>query len=182
MQFYALLWLDGVPRKSPSQLSRDLLCDRSNMTRVADTLERKGFVTRLRDSDDRRVTWLILTPRGEELCRQARREHTRYTHSRMSVLSDAEQSQLQQLLLSPALASAAPAAQPLGGPIDNRSSLKSDVCYQIITDRFYDGDAPRHGRSDPFRRDGAGIQFKFIKKSSTGGSAPSPGSVTVNWQ
>jgi DNA-binding MarR family transcriptional regulator len=99
VQFYALLWLDGVPRKSLSQLSRDLLCDRSNMTRVADTLERKGLVTRQRDSDDRRVTWLILTPRGAELCREARREHTHYTHARMSALSAAEQSQLEQLLL-----------------------------------------------------------------------------------
>jgi DNA-binding MarR family transcriptional regulator len=98
VQFYALLWLEGPERKSLSQLSRNLLCDPSNITRLADTLERKGLVLRQRDSDDRRVTWIALTPAGAELCRNARREHARYTRQRMNTLSEAEQASLERLL------------------------------------------------------------------------------------
>ena len=98
VQFYALLWLEGGERKSLSQLSRDLLCDPSNVTRLADTLERKGFVTRQRDSADRRVTWATLTPAGAELCRNVRREHARFTRTRMNALSEAEQASLEELL------------------------------------------------------------------------------------
>lgn len=98
VQFYALLWLNGEERKSLSQLSRDLLCDPSNVTRLADTLERKGLVARQRDADDRRVTWIALTPDGAELCRNVRREHARFTRARMSVLSEAEQASLEKLL------------------------------------------------------------------------------------
>lgn len=98
VQFYALLWLEGVERKSLSQLSRDLLCDPSNVTRLADTLERKGLVTRQRDQNDRRITWATLTPAGQTVCRTARSEHARFTRTRMSSLSEAEQASLENLL------------------------------------------------------------------------------------
>ena len=98
VQFYALLWLEGAERKSLSQLSRDLLCDPSNVTRLADTLERKGHVLRQRDPNDRRVTWVALTPAGAELCQKARREHARFTRARMNTLSEAEQASLEKLL------------------------------------------------------------------------------------
>ncbi|MFN3742659.1 MAG: alpha-amylase family glycosyl hydrolase [Anaerolineales bacterium] len=43
-------------------------------------------------------------------------------------------------LVAPSLASASSMSAIAAGAVSNRSSLKS-VCYQIMTDRFYDGDA-----------------------------------------
>lgn len=98
IQYYALQWLAGVDRKMLSALSRDLLCDRSNVTRLADALERKGLVARQRDTDDRRITWISLTPQGRDVYQAVRRLHDDHNRVRMSALSEAEQCQLEQLL------------------------------------------------------------------------------------
>lgn len=98
IQYYALQWLADVDRKMLSALSRDLLCDRSNVTRLADALERKGLVTRQRDTADRRITWISLTPQGRDVYQTVRRLHDDHNRARMSALSEAEQCQLEQLL------------------------------------------------------------------------------------
>lgn len=98
IQYYALQWLADVDRKMLSALSRDLLCDRSNVTRLADALERKGLVTRQRDTADRRITWISLTPQGRDVYQTVRHLHDDHNRARMSALSEAEQCQLEQLL------------------------------------------------------------------------------------
>ncbi|MFN3742658.1 MAG: MarR family winged helix-turn-helix transcriptional regulator [Anaerolineales bacterium] len=98
IQLYALLWLDGLPGKSLSQLSRDLLCDPANVTRLVRQMEEKELLTRRRDSEDRRVVWVSLTPKGQQVCEQLRQAHMEYTRERMSVLTQVEQAQLRALL------------------------------------------------------------------------------------
>ncbi len=97
VQFYALQRLADEP-KMLSQLSKELLCDPSNITRVADILERKGLITRQRDQKDRRITWATLTSVGQTLCDEVRQAHDDYTHQRMNLLNEAEQSHLNLLL------------------------------------------------------------------------------------
>lgn len=97
VQFYALLHLADKPQML-SQLSKKLLCDPSNITRVADTLERKGLITRQRDDKDRRITWATLTPAGQTLCDEVRQAHDSYTQQRLNILNPAEQSHLNLLL------------------------------------------------------------------------------------
>lgn len=97
VQFYALLWLADGP-KNMRELSLDLLCDPSNVTRVATILERKGWITRERDANDRRVINLSLTPAGQQLCQQVQQQHESYTRQRMNTLSEDEQSHLLALL------------------------------------------------------------------------------------
>jgi DNA-binding MarR family transcriptional regulator len=48
-----------------AELARDLAHDKGAMTRLVDTLEERGWVTRVRDADDRRVINLALTKDGE---------------------------------------------------------------------------------------------------------------------
>lgn len=48
-------------------LAADLHCDASNVTGLADRLERRGLVERRSDPNDRRVKLLALTPAGEAL-------------------------------------------------------------------------------------------------------------------
>lgn len=97
VQFYALQRLADEP-KMLSQLSKELLCDPSNITRVADILERKGLITRQRDDRDRRITWATLTHAGQILCDEVRRAHDNYTQQRINVLNEAEQNHLKVLL------------------------------------------------------------------------------------
>lgn len=96
-QFYALLWLADGP-KTMSELSQDMLCDPSNITRVAGILERKGLITRQRDEDDRRVIRLQITAVGQSLITQLHQAHETYTHNRLALLTEQEQADLQALL------------------------------------------------------------------------------------
>jgi len=97
VQFYALQRL-ADESKMLSQLSKELLCDPSNITRVADILERKGLITRQRDQKDRRITWATLTSEGQALCHKVRQAHDDYIHQRMNLLNEAEQLHLNLLL------------------------------------------------------------------------------------
>ncbi|MCL4265833.1 MAG: MarR family transcriptional regulator [Anaerolineae bacterium] len=96
-QFYALLWLAEGP-KTMSELSQDMLCDPSNITRVAGILERKGLITRQRDEADRRVIRLEITAVGQTLITQLHQAHDMYTRERISTLSAQEQADLRVLL------------------------------------------------------------------------------------
>ena len=97
VQFYTLLWLEESP-KNMSQLSKALLCDPSNVTRVAGILERKELITRQRDKNDRRVINLQLTEAGQQLCQTVREAHNTFTQQRMTVLNESEQTDLINLL------------------------------------------------------------------------------------
>lgn len=97
-QYYALLWLEGTDRKPLGQLSKDILTDPGNVTRLTDRMENKGWVKRERDKNDRRVNWVSLTPQGRQLCEKVRQAHEDHIQSEMNILSSDEQIQLQELL------------------------------------------------------------------------------------
>ncbi|HRQ41460.1 MAG TPA: MarR family transcriptional regulator [Chloroflexota bacterium] len=96
-QFYALLWL-AESSKTMSELSQDMLCDPSNITRVAGILERKGLIARQRDETDRRVVRLQITAVGQSLITQLHQTHEAYTRERINTLSEQEQTDLFSLL------------------------------------------------------------------------------------
>jgi MarR family transcriptional regulator, organic hydroperoxide resistance regulator len=97
-QYYALLWLDVVEPKKLSQLSKDMLTDPGNVTRLTDRMDEKGWVLRQRDQIDRRVIWVSLTPQGRQLCSEVRLAHASYVQAQMSLLTPEEQNQLHTLL------------------------------------------------------------------------------------
>jgi len=97
VQFYALLWLTQAPQ-TMSELSRNLLCDPSNITRVAGILERKGLITRQRDQNDRRVIRLEITAVGQTLITQLHQDHETFTRERINTLTEQEQADLLTLL------------------------------------------------------------------------------------
>ena len=55
-----------------ADLARDLAHDRGATTRLVDTLEQQGWLTRSRDKDDRRVVNLVLTPEGSAVAARCR--------------------------------------------------------------------------------------------------------------
>jgi DNA-binding MarR family transcriptional regulator len=97
-QFYALHWSNSAGGKTLGEVSDRLLCTRSNVTRVVDRLECRGLLIRERDSEDRRVVRVSLTPAGQQLYEEASQTHTRSILERISSLSEAERAALQELL------------------------------------------------------------------------------------
>ena len=96
-QFYMLFWLrDG--EKNMRQLSQRLLCNPSNVTRIAAGLERRGLVQRRGDPADRRSIWLELTPSGGALFDEAHQAHEIHVSQRMNILGPEEQAGLAVLL------------------------------------------------------------------------------------
>lgn len=55
----------------PSQIARRMLVNSSTVTGVIDRLELKGLVERQRNSADRRVIYIRLTPNGKEMAKVA---------------------------------------------------------------------------------------------------------------
>jgi len=57
----------GEPgRATPADLARRGLIAPATVTGVVDTLEKAGYVTRERDTVDRRITWVVITEAGRE--------------------------------------------------------------------------------------------------------------------
>ncbi|WP_179403404.1 MarR family winged helix-turn-helix transcriptional regulator [Burkholderia guangdongensis] len=65
-QIGVILLLARGYARTPFELSRKLSYDSGSMTRMLDRLERKGFVSRARSEQDRRVIELTLTERGAD--------------------------------------------------------------------------------------------------------------------
>jgi DNA-binding MarR family transcriptional regulator len=72
--------------------------DRTAMTYLLDELERRGLVERVRNPGDRRSYLIHLTPAGERLRAKAAADLTEQADRLMEPLSEAERSQLVDLL------------------------------------------------------------------------------------
>jgi DNA-binding MarR family transcriptional regulator len=55
-----------------AELARDLNHDKGAMTRLVDTLEQRGWLTRVRDTEDRRIINLTLTDEGRVIAGRCR--------------------------------------------------------------------------------------------------------------
>lgn len=97
-QFYALHWSNSANGKTLGEVSERLLCTPSNVTRVVDLLVRRGLLKRERDSEDRRVVRVSLTPAGQQLYEQVSRTYINSISERIGALSETEHAALQGLL------------------------------------------------------------------------------------
>jgi len=87
----------GFSRK-PSELSVFMISSRTNITRVADELEKKGWVERLPDREDRRQLKLALTRKGREFVKKVLPERRRQMVELWAMFSDEERRSLEALL------------------------------------------------------------------------------------
>ena len=97
-QFYAMHWSNSADGKTLGEVSERLLCTKSNVTRVVDLLVRRGLIKRERDSEDRRVVRVSLTPAGQQLYEEVSRTYIDSILERIGALSEAEHATLQELL------------------------------------------------------------------------------------
>lgn len=97
--FMALITLDAQESRSiqPSELSVALGSSRTTATRIADELEKKGWIERRVSGDDRRCLYLHMTQAGEEFLSQLLPPQHKCLHFLWSTLSAEEQQQLETL-------------------------------------------------------------------------------------
>lgn len=97
--FMALITLESQVDHSiqPSELSSALGSSRTNATRIADELEKRGWIERRESNNDRRCLYLHLTDKGHEfLCEILPPQHS-CLHHLWSFLTPAEKEQLEQI-------------------------------------------------------------------------------------
>ena len=92
----ALSWGDGT---SQGELSRMFELDPAQVTRTGQALERRGFIRRERDAEDRRVVRMYLTGEGRRLVREKRHEVNGLMDRRVrSVMGEEEIEQMRRML------------------------------------------------------------------------------------
>jgi MarR family transcriptional regulator, 2-MHQ and catechol-resistance regulon repressor len=79
------------------EVSSKLLKSTGNVTLVLDNLEKRGLVRRVRETDDRRMVKIFLTPSGEDLIRRIFPQMVAAIESELSILTEEEQAQLGNL-------------------------------------------------------------------------------------
>jgi len=79
------------------EVSAKLLKSTGNVTLVLDNLEKRGLVRRVRETEDRRMVKIYLTPAGEELIQRIFPNMVAVIESELSVLTEEEQAQLGNL-------------------------------------------------------------------------------------
>ncbi|MBL7665634.1 MAG: MarR family transcriptional regulator [Bacteriovoracaceae bacterium] len=73
LETYDVLWiLEQMPEKRMrfNDLGERVYLSRSNITRLAERLEKEGYITRDRCPMDRRGVWAVLTPEGVKVRRK----------------------------------------------------------------------------------------------------------------
>ena len=75
---------------SPSELGERLIVTRATVTGVVDSLERRGYVRRTPNPDDRRGIIIELTPAGFEACAEVRRIIHKQEREWMAALTEDE--------------------------------------------------------------------------------------------
>ncbi|MBI1881639.1 MAG: MarR family transcriptional regulator [Chloroflexi bacterium] len=96
-QFGVLESLYHLGPMCPGELSTKLLKSGGNMTLVIDNLEKQGLVQRERDSEDRRMIIVSLTPAGHELISEIFPNHVAAIVEELSYLTPEEQKTLGDL-------------------------------------------------------------------------------------
>lgn len=83
---------------SSSQICKEITYDTGAMTRMVDRLEKKGFLRRVRNKEDRRVVCLELTERGKEMLPDLRASTVTVMNQFLHNLTNSEVKQLEGFL------------------------------------------------------------------------------------
>ena len=85
-------------RSRSARSPRRSRCRRPTITKVVDTLERHGFVERIRDEHDRRVWRVKVTTRGKRQLERSRTRRTEWLATQLRGVTDAERARIMAAL------------------------------------------------------------------------------------
>lgn len=97
-RFDLLMQLSREDGQTLAQLSRRMLVTAGNLTGLVDRAERDGIVERRPDPNDRRLTRVSLTPRGQKLAQKAIARHAELAEEILGPLGAREREDLRRLL------------------------------------------------------------------------------------
>jgi DNA-binding MarR family transcriptional regulator len=97
-QFRALATIRRWGRQSGRELARRLGVTPGTLVPLVDRLEEQGYVRRVPDQDDRRLTWLELTPRADRLFMRLRGMGVGRLASAITQLVPRDRAELRRLL------------------------------------------------------------------------------------
>ncbi len=93
-----VLMLASGKYSTAADLAREMYIDSASMTRMVDRLEKRGLISRVRKSGDRRVIDLVLTPDGQKLGRRLPSVYAAVVNSNFAGFSPDEMATLKSLL------------------------------------------------------------------------------------
>ncbi len=97
-EFAVLELLYHKGRQPIQKIGQKILLRSGSMTYVVDKLEKRGLLERVFCEEDRRITYMSITPAGVELMSAIFPEHADHIHSIMSALTEEEQEQAIELI------------------------------------------------------------------------------------
>ncbi|MDW0115911.1 MarR family transcriptional regulator [Sporosarcina thermotolerans] len=97
-EFAVLELLHHKGRQPIQKIGQKILLRSGSMTYVVDKLEKKGLLERVFCQEDKRVTYMSITPAGKELIERIFPSHEEKIQDLMSVLSKEEQETAIELL------------------------------------------------------------------------------------
>lgn len=97
-EFGALEALYHKGKLTVQQITEKVLIANSSMTYVLDNLSKRQLITRTKDEQDKRIHFVELTISGVELMSEIYPKHLEKMRALLSVLSEKEEKQLQELL------------------------------------------------------------------------------------
>ncbi|KAF1049034.1 MAG: Transcriptional repressor MprA [Herbaspirillum frisingense] len=93
-----VLYSQPEGRMQPSELATYILTSRTHCSRIADDLDKKGFVKRLSNEDDRREVHLQLTAKGTAFVKKHHPSRRKQYRDLWSAFTAAEMTQFEGLL------------------------------------------------------------------------------------
>ena len=97
-QFRTLHSIAHLGRVSGRQLARELGVSPAAVVPLCDRLEREGYIQRIADTTDRRITWVKLTARGSSLFDEIAFVRRSHLEPALAALSVADRNTLSRLL------------------------------------------------------------------------------------
>lgn len=97
-EFAAMEALHVKKKLTTQALIDTVLIPNSSMSHVIKTLEEKGYISREKDANDRRVQYLALTENGEKIFGKVYEKHFEHMREVFGVLTPDEEKTLQSLL------------------------------------------------------------------------------------
>ncbi len=94
-QCHALLEIEELGEATTIQLAKNLLLDKSTLSRTVDNLVKRGLVERKQNPTDRRYTTLILTEEGIKICKEINQAND---NTYRNILSELPQKEVEKVM------------------------------------------------------------------------------------
>ena len=98
-EWRVLFHLGIYDRMTAKDITARARIHKTRVSRAVHKMQAKGYLTRVKDQNDRRKEWLQLTTKGRAVCEDLRRAAQLYDKALMEAFSDTDIAGLKRLLL-----------------------------------------------------------------------------------